>query len=70
MLLLLTKSLIEHFKNEIKENTKAVYVPKGKTIGNPSLQILDFDKFSKLAAEGKIPLIIDNTLPPPTFSVH
>lgn len=53
---------LETLKNEIKENTKAVYA---ETIGNPSLQILDFDKFSKLAAEGKIPLIIDNTFASP-----
>lgn len=53
---------IETLRSEIRENTKAVYA---ETIGNPSLQILDFEKFSKLAKEAQVPLIIDNTFASP-----
>ena len=45
-----------------KENTKAIY---GETIGNPGLNILDFDKFSKAARELEIPFIVDNTVGTP-----
>ncbi|WP_055665767.1 O-acetylhomoserine aminocarboxypropyltransferase/cysteine synthase family protein [Desnuesiella massiliensis] len=46
----------------IRENTKAIY---GETIGNPSLNILDFEKFAAIAEEAGIPFIIDNTLATP-----
>ena len=45
-----------------KENTKAIY---GETIGNPGLNILDFDKFSSVAKKIQVPLIIDNTVETP-----
>lgn len=45
-----------------KENTKAIY---GETIGNPGLNILDFDKFSEVARELEIPFIVDNTVGTP-----
>ncbi|MBS6502710.1 MAG: O-acetylhomoserine aminocarboxypropyltransferase/cysteine synthase [Clostridium sp.] len=44
------------------ENTKAIY---GETIGNPGLNILDFEKFSEVAKELKIPFIVDNTVGTP-----
>lgn len=46
----------------IKENTKAVFA---ESIGNPGIDVLDFDKFSSLAHENEIPLIVDNTFPTP-----
>lgn len=46
----------------IRENTKAIY---GETIGNPNLNILDFEKFATIAEEAGIPFIIDNTLATP-----
>ena len=49
-------------KNELKENTKGIYA---ETIGNPSLQVLDFEKFSALAKHANVPLIIDNTFASP-----
>lgn len=56
----------EESKEEIlsyaKENTKAIY---GETIGNPGLNILDFDKFSEVARELEIPFIVDNTVGTP-----
>lgn len=45
-----------------KENTKAVF---GETISNPSLDVLDFDKFVKAAHNHGVPLIVDNTFATP-----
>ncbi|MEQ8153592.1 MAG: O-acetylhomoserine aminocarboxypropyltransferase/cysteine synthase family protein [Clostridiaceae bacterium] len=45
-----------------KENTKAVY---GEMVGNPGLNILDLDKFSRVAKKIGVPLIVDNTVPSP-----
>ncbi|ONI44006.1 O-acetylhomoserine aminocarboxypropyltransferase [Candidatus Epulonipiscioides gigas] len=52
----------EEMQKLIKENTKAVY---GETIGNPSLDVLDFKKVSELAHKNNIPLIVDNTFATP-----
>jgi len=49
---------IEEFEKLIDKKTKAIYV---ETIGNPKLNIPDFEKLSELAKESKIPLIVDNT---------
>lgn len=45
-----------------KPNTKAVF---GETLANPSLSVLNIEKFSKIAHEHGVPLIIDNTFPTP-----
>lgn len=45
-----------------KGNTKLIY---GETIGNPGLNVLDFDKFSSVAKKLDIPLVVDNTLGTP-----
>lgn len=45
-----------------KENTKAIY---GETIGNPGLNVLDFDKFASVAKKIKVPFIVDNTVATP-----
>ena len=42
----------------IDKNTKAIYL---ETIGNPRLNIPDFEKFGALAKEYDLPLIVDNT---------
>lgn len=47
-----------------KENTKAVL---GETISNPSLVVLDIEKFAKLAHDHNVPLIIDNTFATPVL---
>ncbi len=49
---------IESFAKAIDKNTRAIYL---ETIGNPSLSIPDFEKFSALAKEYDLPLIVDNT---------
>ena len=45
-----------------RPNTKAVF---GETISNPSLDVLDFEKFSKAAHAHGVPLIVDNTFATP-----
>ena len=46
------------FVKHIDKNTKAIYL---ETIGNPKLNIPDFEKFAALAKEYDLPLIVDNT---------
>lgn len=48
----------ESFVKLIDKNTKAFYL---ETIGNPRLNIPDFEKFANLAEEYDLPLIVDNT---------
>ncbi|MCQ2969132.1 MAG: O-acetylhomoserine aminocarboxypropyltransferase/cysteine synthase [Clostridium sp.] len=45
-----------------KKNTKAIY---GETIGNPGLNVLDFDKFANVASKLEVPFIVDNTVATP-----
>ena len=45
-----------------RPNTKAVF---GETIANPSLDVLDIEKFARVAHAHGVPLIIDNTFPTP-----
>ncbi len=45
----------------IKENTKAIYL---ETIGNPQLDVPDFEAICKVAQENGIPVIVDNTFAP------
>lgn len=49
---------VESFVPHIDKNTKAIYL---ETIGNPRLNIPDFEKFADLAREYDLPLIVDNT---------
>lgn len=41
-----------------KPNTKAIF---GETIGNPLVNVIDFEKFSKVAKTLDIPFVVDNT---------
>ena len=52
----------EELNAAFKENTKAVF---GETLSNPSLQVLDIEKFAKAAHSHGVPLIVDNTFPTP-----
>ena len=52
----------EEIISKAKENTKLIY---GETIGNPGLNILDFDKFSSVAKKLDIPFVVDNTVGTP-----
>lgn len=49
---------VESFVKHIDKNTKAIYL---ETIGNPRLNVPDFEKFAALAKEYDLPLIVDNT---------
>jgi len=52
----------EEIEAAIKPNTKALF---GETVSNPSLDVLDIEKFARVAHRNGIPLIIDNTFPTP-----
>lgn len=52
----------DELQKYIKPNTKAVF---GEVLSNPSLDVLDIEKFADLAHSNNIPLIIDNTFPTP-----
>jgi O-acetylhomoserine (thiol)-lyase len=49
---------VENFEALIDDKTKAIYL---ETIGNPRLNIPDFEKFVALAKKHDLPLIVDNT---------
>ena len=52
----------EEIQAAFKPNTKAVF---GETISNPSLDILDIERFAKVAHKNGVPLIEDNTFATP-----
>ena len=52
----------EELNAAFKENTKAVF---GETIANPSLVVLDIERFANAAHSHGVPLIIDNTFATP-----
>jgi len=49
----------EAFRRAITEKTRAIYV---ETIGNPKLDVPDFEALAKVAHENGIPLVVDNTI--------
>lgn len=52
----------EELKKHFRPNTKAVF---GETITNPTVSVLDIEKFAKLAHSHGVPLIVDNTFATP-----
>ena len=52
----------EELEAAFKPNTKMVF---GETISNPSLVVLDIEKFAKAAHRHGVPLIVDNTFATP-----
>lgn len=52
----------EELCRAVRPNTKAVFA---ETIANPSIVILDIEKFAKLAHDHGVPLIVDNTFATP-----
>ncbi len=52
----------EELNAAFQDNTKAVV---GETIANPGLNVLDIEKFAKVAHAHGVPLIIDNTFATP-----
>ena len=55
---------LEELQTYVNDNTKAVL---GETIANPSLIVLDIEKFAELAHSNGIPLIVDNTFATPVL---
>ena len=52
----------EELEAAFRPNTKAVF---GETISNPSLTVLDIERFAKAAHAHGVPLIVDNTFATP-----
>ena len=55
---------VEELEEKFQPNTKLVF---GETLSNPSLNILDTEKFANVAHKHGVPLIVDNTFPTPIF---
>ena len=54
----------EELEKKFQPNTKLIF---GETLSNPSLSVLDIEKFSNAAHKHGVPLIVDNTCPTPIF---
>lgn len=54
----------EEIQSAFRPNTKALF---GETVANPTLNVLDIEKYAKIAHRNGVPLIIDNTFPTPVF---
>lgn len=52
----------EELSHAFQDNTKAMF---GETIANPALNVLDIEKFARVAHAHGVPLIVDNTFPTP-----
>ena len=52
----------EELAKEFRPNTRAVF---GETITNPTVSVLDIEKFARLAHSHGVPLIVDNTFATP-----
>ena len=52
----------EELNSAFRDNTKAVF---GETIANPALNVIDIEKFARVAHNHGVPFIIDNTFATP-----
>ncbi len=52
----------DNFRARINEKTKLIYV---ETIGNPVINVADFEKIAAIAHEHGLPLFVDNTFATP-----
>lgn len=52
----------EEIAAAFRPTTRALFA---ETIGNPSMNVLDFEKFSSVAKAQQVPLVIDNTMATP-----
>jgi len=52
----------EEIKAAFRDNTRVLFA---ETIGNPGLNVLDFETFATVAKEMQVPLVVDNTFPTP-----
>ncbi|MBN1492560.1 MAG: O-acetylhomoserine aminocarboxypropyltransferase/cysteine synthase, partial [Candidatus Omnitrophica bacterium] len=51
-----------NFKNAINNKTRALFI---ETMGNPSLEVPDFERIAQIAKEAHVPLIVDATFTTP-----
>ena len=49
----------EAFRKAITPKTRAIYI---ETVGNPKLDVPDFEAIAKIAHEAGLPLVVDNTV--------
>lgn len=47
------------FRRAISDKTRAIFL---ETVGNPKLDVPDFEKIAKIAHEAGVPLVVDNTI--------
>ena len=57
-------------QNATEEEIRAAFRPEtkllfGETISNPGVEVLDIEKFARIAHDNGVPLILDNTFPTP-----
>lgn len=52
----------ENFRRAVNSATKAIYI---ETLGNPGINVPDFEAIAAIAHENRIPLIVDNTFGTP-----
>lgn len=52
----------ENFQKAINEKTKAIFI---ESIGNPGINLIDFESVAAIAHNNNIPLIVDNTFGTP-----
>ena len=52
----------QHFEDAISEKTRAIYY---ETIGNPTLDVLDYEGVAAVAKKHHLPIIVDSTFTPP-----
>lgn len=52
----------EEIEAAIRPNTKAIF---GETLANPALEVLDLERWAKVAHRNGLPFIVDNTFPTP-----
>lgn len=52
----------EEIEKAFRPNTKCLF---GETISNPSINVLDIEKFARIASKHGVPLIVDNTFATP-----
>ena len=55
---------MEELERAFRPETRAVF---GETLTNPSLDVLDIEKFARLAHGHRVPLIVDNTFATPVL---
>lgn len=58
------KAGADEIRKAVRPNTKLIF---GETLSNPSVKVLDFEKFAAVAREFEIPFAVDNTFPTPVL---